>query len=66
MSADAGGDIATYFQIDDPVKPTTVGTPRLAAVSRGVLDRFRGAAPDPLCFAVSPDRSGEYASVPLV
>jgi hypothetical protein len=66
MSADAGGNIATYVQIDDPVNPTTVGTPRLAAVLAAFLTASAARPPDPLCFAVSPDRSGEYASVPLV
>jgi hypothetical protein len=27
----AGGNIATYFQIDEPVNPTTVSTPRRRA-----------------------------------
>ena len=33
---DAGGNIATYFQIDDPVKPTTASTPSLRA-ARAVI-----------------------------
>ena len=37
MAAEAGGNIATYFQIDDPVNPTTVDTPSRAAVRAAFL-----------------------------
>ena len=36
ISAEAGGNIATYFQIDEPVKPTTTSTPRFFA-ARAVI-----------------------------
>jgi hypothetical protein len=37
MASEAGGNIATHFQIEDPVKPVTVFTPNLAAASITLL-----------------------------
>jgi hypothetical protein len=49
----AGGNIATYFQIEDPVNPTTVSTPSLRAaravifISSAARCRTPSASPSP-------------------
>ena len=55
MAAGTGGNIATYFQIDEPVKPTTVSTPSLRGGPGGVLHLLGGPLPDALGVAVAPD-----------
>ena len=53
MSCEAGGNIATYFQIEEPVNPTTTSTPSLRAaravifISSAARWRTPSASPSP-------------------
>ena len=59
--AEAGGNIATYFQIDDPVNPTTVDTPSRAAVRAAFLTASAARRRTP---SASPSPQTEGARMP--
>ena len=66
MDCGTGGNMATVFQIVDPVKPTTVSTPSCGRGPGGHLHGLGGPPPHALRLAVAPDPGGQDALVPLV
>ena len=55
-----------YFQIDEPVNPTTVDTPSRAAVLAAFLTASSSPLSDTFRVAVAPDGAVQDAAVPLV
>src|SRR5271165_2681903 len=59
MDAGTGGNIATVCQIDEPVNPATVSTPKRGGGPRGVGHLGGRALPDAFRLAVAPDTGGQ-------
>ena len=66
MDWGTGGNMATVFQIFEPVKPMTVSTPSCGRGPGGHLHGLGRPAPHALRLAVAPDPGGQDAPVPLV